>query len=192
MGSISLQSAEALIRNVAHSLPNQPLAEMERNWYAVSTLPRNERAVERFLDANQIESFLPTCESIRQWKNRQRVKIVEALFPTYVFAKIHRSEQASVLRSPGVRRIIGNHKGPIPLRSAEVEFLRSGIYRERIEPFKDLVIGQRVRIVSGPLRSLEGTLVRKKGGLRFVLSLELINQNAAIEVAAEELEPIAA
>jgi len=54
------------------------------------------------------------------------------------------------------------------------------------------VIGQRVRIASGPLQGLEGTLVRKKSGFRFVMSLELINQNAAIEIAAEELEPVAA
>jgi transcription antitermination factor NusG len=171
---------------------NSQSSEIERSWYAVCTLPRNERAVERFLDANRIESFLPTCESVRLWKNRQRVKVVEALFPTYVFAKIHRTEQASVLRSPGVRRIIGNHKGPIPLPSAEVEFLRSGVCRDRIEPFNELVIGQRVRIASGPLQGLEGTLVRKKSGFRFVMSLELINQNAAIEIAAEELEPVAA
>ena len=87
----------------------------ERSWYAISTLPRNEQSVARYLDANRIESFLPTCESVRRWRNRQNVTVVEALFPTYVFARIHKSEQSSVLRSPGVRRIVGNHKGPIAL-----------------------------------------------------------------------------
>ena len=73
---------------------------LERSWYAISTLPRNEQSVARYLDANQIESFLPTCESVRRWRNRQNVTVVEALFPTYVFARIHKSEQSSVLRSP--------------------------------------------------------------------------------------------
>ena len=39
------------------------------------------------------------------------------------------------------------------------------------------------------MRGLEGTLIRKKSSLRFVLTLELINQSAALEVTADELEP---
>ena len=63
------------------SLPVERVAKAERSWYAVYTLPQNERSVARYLDINAIESFLPTCESIRRWKNRQRVKIVEAHVP---------------------------------------------------------------------------------------------------------------
>ncbi len=162
----------------------------ERSWYAISTLPRNEQSVARYLDANRIESFLPTCESVRRWRNRQNVTVIEALFPTYVFARIHKSEQSSVLRSPGVRRIVGNHKGPIALPSSEVEFLRSRPLGDKIDTFKEPAIGERVRICKGPMLGLEGTLIRKKSSLRFVLTLELINQSAALEVTADELEPI--
>jgi hypothetical protein len=34
--------------------------------------------------------------------------------------------------------------------------------------------------------------MRKKNGLRFVLTIELINQHAAVEVAADDLEQIPA
>lgn len=162
----------------------------ERSWYAISTLPRNEQSVARYLDANRIESFLPTQESVRRWRNRQNVTVVEALFPTYVFARIHKSEQSSVLRSPGVRRIVGNHKGPIALPSSEVEFLRTRPMGNKIETFKEPAIGEKVRICKGPMQGVEGTLIRKKSSLRFVLTLELINQSAALEVAPDELEPI--
>ena len=40
------------------------------------------------------------------------------------------------------------------------------------------------------MEGVEGTLVRKSDSLRFVLSLELINQHAAIHVDAEDLEPV--
>lgn len=132
---------------------------LERRWYAISTLPRNEQSVARYLDANQIESFLPTCESVRRWRNRQNVTVVEALFPTYVFARIHKSEQSSVLRSPGVRRIVGNHKGPIALPSSEVEFLRTRPLGDKIETVKEPAIGERVRICKGPMRGLELSLI---------------------------------
>ncbi|MFZ0304501.1 MAG: hypothetical protein WAL75_17550 [Terracidiphilus sp.] len=38
------------------------------------------------------------------------------------------------------------------------------------------------------MQGIEGTLVRKKSSLRFVLTLELINQHVAVEVDADELE----
>ncbi len=171
-------------------MPTQPsAAPAERNWYAIYTLPQNERSVARYLDHFQIETFLPTCESVRRWKNRQNARIVEAVFPSYVFVRIHLRERGTVLGAPGVRRIIGNGRGPLPLQSAEIDFMRSETWRDRIEPYRELAVGERVRITKGFMQGLEGVLVRKKSALRFVLTLELINQNAAVEVSAAELEP---
>jgi transcription antitermination factor NusG len=161
-----------------------------RDWFAVFTCPQNERSVVKHLDWQRIESFLPTFETVHVWKNRQRVKMIQPLFPTYVFVKMHLSERLGVLRSPGVLKIIGNRQGPIPISTSEIEFLRSDFCRERTEPFGELVLGEKVRIKSGSMRGVRGTLVRKKSGLRFVLTLQLINQNAAIEVAADELERV--
>jgi transcription antitermination factor NusG len=164
----------------------------ERKWYAVFTLSQNEQSAARHLDACQIEAFVPTYEKMRIWKNRQRVKIVQALFPTYMFVKIHSEEQSVVLRSPGVRRLVGNHKGPVALPDDEIEFLRSKVFSHSVEPYSDLVIGEKVRVKYGPMQGLQGVLVRKKNSLRFVLTLELLNQSAAVEVGAEELEPVLA
>jgi transcription antitermination factor NusG len=161
-----------------------------RNWFVVFTVPQNERAVARHLEQLDIESFFPSFETTRVWKNRQRVKVISPLFPTYLFARIAASERSSILRSPGVLRIIGNSQGPIPVADSEIEFLRSDFCRKRIEPYRDAVVGERVRISSGPMSGVEGTLVRKTNSLRFVLSLDLINQHASVEVEANELEPI--
>jgi hypothetical protein len=42
------------------------------------------------------------------------------------------------------------------------------------------------------MQGIQGTLVRKSNSLRFVLTLELINQHAAVQVDAEDLESIIA
>lgn len=160
----------------------------DRNWYAVYTIPRNERTVARYLGLRQIESFLPTCETMRRWKNRHYARVVQALFPTYVFVKIYPAERGIVLGSPGVLSIVGNRRGPSPLPDREIEFLRSAFSQQKIEPYRGLVIGRKVRIRSGLMQGVEGTLVRKQGTMRFVLTLELINQHASIEVAADDLE----
>ena len=164
----------------------------DRSWYAVYTAPQHEKSALKHLALREVESFLPTYVTVRNWKNRQRIKLTLPLFPTYLFVHINFSERVKVLQSPGVLHIVGNKKESVPLADSDVEFLRSGNCRDRIEPFRDLVIGEKVRIKSGVMQGLKGTLVRKSNSLRFVLTIELINQHAAIQVDAEDLEPMIA
>ena len=69
-----------------------------------------------------MEHFLPTYEEVRVWKNKQRVKLVLPLFPTYVFARISGSEHTKVLGSPGVLRIVGTSREPIPFLMTRSSF----------------------------------------------------------------------
>jgi transcription antitermination factor NusG len=170
--------------------PESMVAADDRNWYAVYTFPQHEKSALKQLDIREIDSFLPTYEAVRGWKNRQRMKLILPLFPTYLFVRINSRERAKVLQSPGVLQIVGNGRECVPLPDSEVEFLRSDFCRQRIEPFRDLVIGEKVRIKSGVMQGIQGTLVRKADNLRFVLTIELINQHAAMEVDAPDLEPI--
>lgn len=161
----------------------------ERRWFATFTLPQNEKSVLKQLDLRKVESFLPTYETVRIWKNRQRKKITLPLFPTYLFVHITRAERGTVLQCPGVLQIVGNNREPLPLSDSEVALLRSDFCRQRMQPFRDLVAGDKVRIKSGVMCGVQGTLVRRSGGHRFVLTIELINQHAAIEVDAQDMEP---
>jgi transcription antitermination factor NusG len=164
----------------------------DRNWYAVYSIPQNEQSTARHLAVRDIESFVPTYETVRVWKNRQRMSVILPLFPSYLFVKIEPRERVKVIQCPGVLQVVGNGRGPLPLPDSEVEFLRSGLCRQQIEPYRDLVIGERVRIKSGILQGVEGTLVRRSSSMRFVLTLDLINQHAAINVDAEYLETASA
>jgi transcription antitermination factor NusG len=139
-----------------------------------------------------IESFLPTYEAVRVWKNRQLAKVILPLFPTYLFVHINFRDRVRVLQSPGVVHIVGTSREGVPLSDSEVEFLRFGFYGKQIEPYREPLIGERVRITSGVMHGLHGMLVRKRSSTRFVLTLELINQHASIQVDAEDLESIVA
>ena len=136
----------------------------------------------------KIESFLPTYKTVRLWKNRQRIKLELPLFPGYLFVRIASRDQVKVLQCPGVLHVIGNGSGPIALPDREIEALRLASREMRIEPYRELVLGEKVRIKSGLMRGVEGTLVRKDDSFRFVLMLQLSNQHAAIHVDAEDLE----
>lgn len=187
---MSLEEENRVLDGIAELDEGIVVPTLERKWYAVFTVPQNEKSVVKHLALREVESFLPTYETVRVWKNRQRVRIVLPLFPTYLFVHINNQERIKVLQAPGVLQIVGNGRTSIPLTEAEIDFLRSGLCGRKIEPYRELVVGQNVRIRSGPLQGLKGVLVKQNNGLRFVLSLEMINQHASVEVDAESLEPL--
>lgn len=177
-------------RSETYEQQSDTCLESSRKWFAVFTIPQNEKSAVKHLNMREIESFLPTYRSVRLWKNRQKVQIDLPLFPTYIFVHINSYERTRVLQSPGVVQILGGCKGPLPLPDSEIEFLRSGVCRGKIEPYRELVVGDRVRIRSGAMQGVQGVLVRKNDSFRFVLTVALLNQHAAVEVAADELESI--
>jgi len=161
------------------------------SWLAVFTLPKNEHSVARHLDRLNVSYFLPTYESTRVWKNRQRVTVSLPLFPTYLFVHIPIGDRWRVLSAPGVVRIVSNSKGPILVDAREIHFIRVARDQSNLEPFDEIPIGRQVRITSGAMTGVEGILIRRKGGgTRLVLSLQLINMHAAVEVDGQHVEPV--
>jgi transcription antitermination factor NusG len=159
-------------------------------WFAVYTTPRHEKHVSEMLAERQIESFLPLYRTNRQWKKSRPVVLELPLFPTYVFTRIGRQARGSVLSVPGVLSIVGSSREPWALPDREIEALRSGVLERKIEPHPYLVVGERVRIKAGVMVGIEGVLVRKKNEFRVVLSLEMIMQSVAVEVDADDVEPV--
>jgi transcription antitermination factor NusG len=100
-------------------------------------------------------------------------------------------QRTRVLESPGVINIVGNSREHVPVPDAAIELLRSGIQGKNMEPYRELVVGKKVRIKSGSMGGVQGVLVRKGNSMRFVLAIEMINQHAAIEVGSDDLEQIA-
>ena len=101
-----------------------------------------------------------------------------------------RPDYLRVLETPGVLSLVGSRREPSPLESSEIESLRSELYLRELEPHPYLVAGDRVRIHSGALAGMIGVLVRKKSQLRVVLTLDLIMQSVAVEIGADEIEPV--
>jgi len=187
---VSTQNTDRVLSDLARLNPEIMSPASDRNWHAVFTVPQHEKSVVQHLNIREIESFLPTYEVVRVWKNRQRMKINLPLFPAYLFVRINSRERTKVLQSPGVIQIVGNGRDHDPVLNSEIDFLRTDYCRQRIEPYRDLVIGEKVRVTNGVMQGLEGILVRKNNNMQFVLTVDLINQHAAIHVSAGDLEPV--
>jgi len=159
------------------------------HWYAVYTSSNHEKKVAAHLSRRGIENFLPLYESLRKWSDR-RVRLQLPLFPGYLFVHLALRDRVPVLETPGVIRLVGSGGKPAPLEAGQVERLREGLARVAVEPYPYLSIGQRVRVVSGPLEGMEGMLLRRKSGPRVVISVELIQRSFVADIDSDALEPI--
>jgi transcriptional antiterminator NusG len=160
-----------------------------RKWFAVYTKCRHEKRVAEHLAQREIAHYLPLYRSERRWKSCSQVTLDLPLFPGYVFVNVSSSERVRALQVPGVVTMVGGVDGrPASISEDEIESLRAGLRHRCAEPHPYVTAGQRVRIRSGALSGIEGTVVRVKNGLRVVLSLDLIMQSFSVEAKNEELE----
>jgi transcription antitermination factor NusG len=172
--------------------PATNTAEDSARWFALTVKHQHERRVEGVLCANGVQTFLPVFRSRRQWSDR--IKQQEApLFPGYVFGRFSLPERVSVLKTPGVARIVGFGGVPVPLEDQEVGSIRTALASDlALRPWPYLHAGDKVRIERGPLRGVEGILLREKTGFRLVLGVEILQRSVAVEVDPEMVAPVRA
>lgn len=170
-------------------LPMTQAVNGSRSWFAIHTASNHEKSVAQRLRSKDVETFLPLYSVTKRWKNRTKVKVELPLFAGYVFARIAPAEKLRVIEVPMVYSIVGTRGSPTALHDAEIESLRAGLVCRQAHPFPYAKVGNRVRIRSGPLAGLEGTVVRLYGDLNVVLTIEMIQKSVAVHVEADELEP---
>jgi transcription antitermination factor NusG len=167
-----------------------PDAYLEPRWYALSTFSNREKVVAEQLRGRAVDHFLPLYNSLRRWKDR-RVQLQLPLFAGYIFVHVALRDRLQVLEIPSAVRLVGFGGPPIALAEHEIAAIRRSLTHEvRAEPCPYLTMGKRVRVVSGPLRGLEGIVVRKRNGLRFVISLDLIMRSITVEMNASDLQQV--
>jgi len=113
------------------------------------------------------------------------------LFPGYVFVRLALRDRLRVLQIPSLVRLVGFGEQPYALADGEIALLRSSLTGAmKFAPHPYLRVGSRVRIARGPLRGVEGILVRKKNEFRVVLSIDVIACSASVEVDSGDIERV--
>ena len=166
------------------------LTSIEPNWYAIYTAVNQEKLVADGLRQRGIEHFLPLYRTVRQRSDR-RVILNLPLFPGYLFVKINLSERLRVLELPKVVRIVGTRSLASVVPRYQVEALQLGLESGGgVQPCPYIKEGCRVRVSRGPFAGIEGILLKRKQGLRLVISIELISRSFTVEVGEEDVERI--
>ena len=150
---------------------------------------RHEKAVAEQLHLRSVETFLPIYHEIRYWKQR-KAKVEAPLFPGYVFVRIALREKLRVLQVPGIVCLVSYNGAPAAVPESEMEALQTVLALRKAEPHPYLSAGQRVRIKAGPLRGLEGLIVRRKSDTRLIVSVDFIQRSASVELQPLDLESL--
>jgi transcription antitermination factor NusG len=159
-------------------------------WYALQVRPRYEKQVAQSIGAKGIKTFLPMYLARRHWSDRTK-NLQLPLFDGYVFCQVEPDARLRVLVTPGVMHFVGVGKVPVPIDSLEMEAIertvRSGL---AAKPWPFMKTGDRVRVDEGPLRNLEGILMRIEGNDHVVISVTLLQRSMAIRMERAWLTPV--
>ena len=162
----------------------------EHKWYALTVPYQHERLAERALQSKRLETLVPVYRSLRRWSDR--VKEVEVpLFAGYVLCRFDLSDRMEVMDTPGVARIVGFGGAPAALEDSEIAAIQQVVASKTpLAPWPYLKTGDRVRVERGPMRGLEGTLLRTKDALCLVIGVELLQRSIAVQVERDAVVPI--
>jgi transcription antitermination factor NusG len=151
-------------------------------WYGIRTRSNQEKIAATVLTDRGYEPFLPVYRLRRCWSDRV-VTTERPLFPGYVFCRFDYDRRMPIMTTNSVVSVVGFGSRPTPIPDEQINAVRmiveSGI---AAEPAPFLHEGQRIRVTHGPLKSVEGTMVRKKSMWSLVVAIEILQRCVSVEI----------
>lgn len=157
-------------------------------WVVVHTRPRCEKRLAEAARREGVQVYLPLLAKTHSYGRRKRT-FYSPLFPGYVFCCGDLAQRQWLRQNQNTANLL-EVVDQVALIT-QLQRIRTAIESNLIvdvAPF--LEAGRPVRIKSGPLRGSEGVVVRISGQTRVLLSVDLIQQAAVVEVDSSALAPL--
>ena len=160
-------------------------------WYAVYVRSRHEKKVHQLLLEKGVESSLPLIKTTRKWSDRKK-KVEIPLFRGYVFIKIDVDrDKLNILKTDGVVKFIGIRNKPSKIPGEEIRWIHMIVKEsDTAQNEKEIPSGQKVRVMAGPFKGVEGVVMRTGNQSRLVIVIESIMHAVSVEISPNYLEKI--
>jgi transcriptional antiterminator RfaH len=165
-----------------------PTESVERRWLALYTKARQEKSLARELLKYAIPFYLPLVKKTTLSRGRRRTSLMP-LFGGYVFLFASEEERVRTLTTNRISRILAV-EDPDQL-VFDLRQLRQLIasnapltVESRLQP------GQQVRVRQGAFAGLEGTVMKRRGQTRLLVSINFLQQGASVEIDDFMLDPL--
>jgi transcription antitermination factor NusG len=157
----------------------------DSEWFAVQVWAGREQCSVNHLRLHGHHVFLPCYCEHRRWSDRIK-KIHRALFAGYVFCRQPAATLGAILKTPGVIRIVGDGRHPLPIPAGEIEAIQRIVdARLSAEPWDYVQVGQQVRIDVGPLSGTTGIVLMTRPRRRLVVSIPLLQRSVSVEIDSD-------
>lgn len=159
-------------------------------WYCIHSKPKCEHSAAAVL--REMEGVETYCPRIRFQRSTGRGKVwfVEALFPSYFFARFDASlSYRAVKHSQNVIRVIEFGGTPVRISDSVIARLRGEMNECELREIKvGIKVGDNVEVTEGPMRGLSGIVESVHGGEERVrILLEFLGRQSVVEVSAGKL-----
>ncbi len=175
---------------------------MDKQWYVVNTYSGHENKVKEKLEMRSesmdmkdyIFRVIVPEQKVIEEKDGVTKERIKKLFPGYILVEMVMSDEAwyVVRNTPGVTGFIGSSgKGakPTPLQPYEVDNILNSMGMSRLDVNKELEVGTRVKIISGPFSGMLGTIDSvDAANQKIMLLVDLFGQETSVEVGMSEIE----
>jgi transcription antitermination factor NusG len=163
-------------------------ANQDRRWWLVHTKPRQEKALARYLYSLEFHFYLP-CKVYRRKAKSRILQSYLPMFAGYAFVCVTEEERARIYG--------GNHV----IKASDVrdqERLWHDLRQVRkildlglpVTTEDRLLPGTRIRVRSGPLIGMTGTIVKESSQDKFVIEVDLIQRGIGVVVDLASLGKI--
>lgn len=166
-----------------------PGSEDAGRWMCLHTKPRQEKTTARHLQAARIAYYLPQAAHESRTPAGRKIRSIRPLFPSYVFMRGTDHQRIEALRGDSLVNVL-----EVPDQVALHRDLHQ-IYRMlasglavSLEPTHP--VGVRIRIASGPLMGLVGTVTRRGPRDRFVALVHFLGSGGIVDLEDWQVERI--
>ncbi len=165
--------------------------EPSREWTAVYTKPRQEKALAWDLRQKQIGYFLPMVQRETSSGGRRRRNLYP-LFPSYLFVAGGEAERLSALKTDRAVQLVraepsGQQQLCEELRALELALRH---FPNSLELHPRLTPGAPARIKAGPMAGVEGLVLEGGAHNKLWLAVSCLGVGATVEIHPDLVEPL--
>lgn len=155
-------------------------------WWVAHTKSRNEKALAWQLARKEIHYFLPMSTKVYTRKGRTFRSLLP-LFSGYLFFCGDENQRVEVLQTNRVANLIEvkDQEGLVNDLLPIQQLLDEGV---ALKPHRYIEVGQRCKVVAGPLMGTEGVFIQKGQRSRLVLQVDILGQATSVEVEDDIIE----
>lgn len=157
-------------------------------WFAVQVRSRQEELCAQALTFKGYETFLPMVRFVERFPHRNSRSQFQPLFPGYLFCRFKCKPNGLLLATPGFLRVVSSGGVPDQIDDDDISNIQILVASTTtVDKWPYFQLGERVRIIAGPLTGIEGVLIRVRNYRKLVISVGAVQQSISVELHPQSI-----